>query len=77
MWLPYVPKKYSLLLAINYNDYANVRLYYGDIEKAIEYYNLANYYNQFTTDDRKQRRENLYYSNVANYYLVIAKFKRS
>ena len=75
IWLPDVPKKYSLLLTINYNDYANVRLYYGDIETALEYYKLANYYNQFTTDDRKQRRENLHYSNLANYYLLLENIK--
>lgn len=77
MWLPDVPKKYSLLLAINYNDYANVRLYYGDIETALEYYKLANYYNQFTTDDRKQRRENLHYTNLANYYLLLENIKEA
>jgi tetratricopeptide (TPR) repeat protein len=77
MWLPDVPKEYSLLLAINYNDYANVRLYYGDIETALEYYKLANYYNQFTTDDRKERRKNLHYSNLANYYLLLENIKEA
>lgn len=77
IWLPEVPDKYSLLLAINYNNYANVRMYYGDVSTALEYYKRSDYYNQFTTDEGKQRRDNLYYTNIANYYLLYDNYKES
>lgn len=70
-WLGQIPEHNHLLLAVNFNNYANVRLYYGDVDDALKYYNLAMRHNERTNDSKKLYRENLHFRNLANIYLVL------
>ena len=75
--LPQVSEEYPLLLTINYNDFANVKLFFLEIDSALAYYKKAIFYNKKTTDTRKARRENLHLANLSNLYINLGDIKQA
>ncbi len=75
--LPQVSEEYPLLLTINYNDFANVKLFFLEVDSALAYYKKAIFYNKKTTDTRKARRENLHLANLSNLYLRLGDIKQA
>ena len=75
--LPQVPEEYPLLLAINYNNFGNVKLFFLEIDSALAYYKKAIFYNKKTTDTRKARRENLHLANLSNLYINLGDIKQA
>jgi tetratricopeptide (TPR) repeat protein len=75
--LSQVPEEYPLLLTINYNNFANVKLFFLEIDSALAYYKKAIFYNTKTTDTRKAWRENLHLANLSNLYLNLGDIKQA